>query len=94
LEKHAWKADFNQCSGRQLARSLVAAERRLSGESEAPFVLIGHSKLFTRWNERSLRPLLAFVREHPDRFGFATLNDFGQRLPVAKHGPGAIAVLN
>jgi hypothetical protein len=80
FQKHAWKADFNQCSGRQLVRSLIAAEKLVAPEEHAPFVLIGHSKLFTRWNERSLRPLLAFVRKHPNRFGFSTLSQFGERL--------------
>jgi hypothetical protein len=38
-------------------------------------VLIGHSKLFTRFNERSLEPFLRFVAERSDRFRFGT---FGQ----------------
>ena len=41
-----------------------------------PFVLIGHSKTFTRYNERMLAPFLAFVAKHPDRFRFGTFRDF------------------
>jgi hypothetical protein len=69
--KHAWKADFNQCTGRQLIRALKRAEERhgKSG-SERTFVLIGHSKLFNRINERSLRPFLAYVSARHDRFAF------------------------
>jgi hypothetical protein len=39
-------------------------------------VLIGHSKTFTGHNERSLRPFLEFVAEHPERFTFGTFADF------------------
>lgn len=71
--RHAWKADFNQCSGRQLIRALERAERTSRGVAyDLPFVLIGHSKLFARFNKRSLQPFLAFVSSHPDRFGFTT----------------------
>ena len=76
--RHAWKADFNQCSGRQLIRALERAEARYGSESaDLPFVLIGHSKLFTRFNEWSLRPFLSFVASQPQRFGFGTFSDFG-----------------
>lgn len=90
--KHAWKADFNQCSGGQLKRALERAEAEHgSGSVPLPFVLIGHSKLFTRLNEWSLRSLLRFVLKHPGRFGFATFADFdladlvrsGSRRPTA-----------
>jgi peptidoglycan/xylan/chitin deacetylase (PgdA/CDA1 family) len=73
--RHAWKADFNQCTGGQLTQALRRAEKRhqLPG-CDLPFVLIGHSKLFTRMNERSLRPFLAYVAGNPSRFGFATFD--------------------
>lgn len=79
FRKHAWKADFNQCTGRQLVRALKRAERtHVNGDDALPFVLIGHSKLFTRANEASLEAFLAFIRDHPDRFGFGTYADFGE----------------
>jgi hypothetical protein len=75
--KHAWKADFNQCTGGQLIRALQRAEARYAWmASNLPFVLIGHSKLFTPANERCLRSFLEFVAREKTRFGFATFNDF------------------
>jgi hypothetical protein len=70
--RHAWKADFNQCAGRQLIEALNRASRNHDcGESQVlPFVLIGHSKLFTRSNERSLKPFLKHVIRNPGRFQF------------------------
>jgi hypothetical protein len=86
LKKHAWKADFNQCSGRQLIRGLQNAEGEAEAVQTCPFVLIGHSKLFTRWNALSLRPLLRFVKANPDRFGFGTFRHFGNRIPDLAFG--------
>lgn len=74
--KHAWKADFNQCSGKQLIAGLQRAEALVPPDARAPFVLIGHSKLFTRWNARSLRPLLRCVRQHANRFNFGLFESF------------------
>jgi len=77
VQRHAWKADFNQCTGRQLTGALRRAERQCAGAAgDIPFVLIGHSKLFTRWNERSLRPFLNFVAQNRSRFGYATFSGF------------------
>jgi hypothetical protein len=72
-ERHAWKADFNQCSGKQLIRALerAATVHNVKGES-LPFVLIGHSKLLTRYNEHSLEPFLRHVAQNPARFEFGT----------------------
>jgi hypothetical protein len=77
LGKHPWKLDFNQCTGRQLVAALRRIEARYRGfDGDLPVVLIGHSKIFTAMNERSLEPFLAFVAEHPDRFAFGTFRDF------------------
>jgi hypothetical protein len=85
LGKHAWKADFNQCSGRQLIRALERAEAVHAGNAAVlPFVLIGHSKLFTGMNERSLKPFLAYVARNSSRFGFGTFGEFNLR----DFGPG------
>lgn len=80
VQTHAWKADFNQCDGRQLVGALRRAERSLNGQSElqVPFVLIGHSKLFTKANEGALRPFLAHIQENPDRYTFGTLQGMGR----------------
>ena len=75
LQKHAWKADFNQCGGKQLINALHRASSRydLRKDVMLPFVLIGHSKLFTIRNERNLTPFLAHCAVHPDKYGFDTL---------------------
>ena len=77
VAQHPWKMDFNQCTGRQLIDGLKRVEARYGHRDvPLPFVLLGHSKTFTRHNERSLRPFLEFVRDHPDRFGWGTFRDF------------------
>jgi hypothetical protein len=70
-QRHSWKADFNQCSGNQLVGALerAAAAHRFAAEL-LPFVLIGHSKLFSRYNEHSLEPFLRHVARNPARFQF------------------------
>jgi hypothetical protein len=73
LSRHAWKADFNQCSGKQLIRALERAEANHQGGA-GTFVLIGHSKLFTKYNQQSIQPFLAFVADHPERFQFLGLS--------------------
>lgn len=72
VRRHAWKADFNQCTGRQLSRALRRASRcsAAQGDQAIPFVLIGHSKLFTVANGRSLRFFLKDVAENPHLFRF------------------------
>jgi hypothetical protein len=83
--RHAWKADFNQCTGMQLVGALArAAAAHEAVGCDLPFVLIGHSKLFTRFNERSLRPFLAYVAGRPGRFGFGRYGDFDlQKVPAS-----------
>ncbi|HTY85976.1 MAG TPA: hypothetical protein VMB80_00805 [Candidatus Acidoferrum sp.] len=73
-QPQAWKADFNQCTGRQLIRAIQRAETKVArGEKRAiPFVLIGHSKQFSPANERSLRPFLEYVAVNKSRYRFAT----------------------
>lgn len=77
LRRHPRKADFNQCTGLQLVGALRRAERAHGHRGiPLPFVMIGHSKTFTRINELSLIPLLEYVSRHPDRFGWAGFADF------------------
>ena len=88
LGRHSWKADFNQCSGRQLIGALKRAEANYGTLGIAlPFVLIGHSKLFTRFNEWSLRPFLSYVASRPNRFGFAIFADCATSFPKAVPRP-------
>jgi hypothetical protein len=76
FKKIAWKADFNQCSAGQLVRALHRAEKQVETTKAAPFVLIGHSKLFSRRNEFRIRRLLTFVEKRHHRFSFGTFRDF------------------
>ena len=78
--KQAWKADFNQCSGRQLIRALQRAEKQTSAEEIVPFVLIGHSKLFNKWNEVTLRPFLAFASKNRSCFDFGTFASYTRQM--------------
>ena len=75
--KHAWKADFNQCTGRQLIGALNRASKRhdCGNYGVLPFVLIGHSKLFIRLNQWSVKSFLAYVARDPVRFQFGRLTD-------------------
>jgi hypothetical protein len=80
-KKHAWKADFNQCTGSQLIGALRRAEQRHShARGNLPFVLIGHSKLFNRTNENSLRPFLEYVAGQNRNFKFATFGVFKRQV--------------
>jgi len=75
--KFAWKADLNQCTGRQLIGALRRAEAAVAGTGKTcPFVLIGHSKLYNRLNAFSLDPFLRFAARAPARFSFGTFGDF------------------
>jgi hypothetical protein len=75
-DRHAWKLDFNQCSGRQLIAALERVSKRYDAPDRTlPVVLIGHSKTYTKLNERLLEPFLEHVAGRPDRFRFATFRD-------------------
>jgi len=76
FSKHAWKMDFNQCTGKQLIKGLERAEAKYGHLNiDLPFVLIGHSKLFSKRNEKTLEPFLKYVRKNSDRFVFGTFQD-------------------
>ena len=74
VRRHAWKMDFNQCSGRQLIGALQRIAARY-GDSPHPLpvVLIGHSKLFTRHNEKDLAVFLGHVAGRAADCRFSTL---------------------
>ncbi|MCU0691101.1 MAG: hypothetical protein MUF54_06855, partial [Polyangiaceae bacterium] len=91
VQRYPWKADFNQCEGRQLIGALRRADARYCHiQPDLPFVLIGHSKTFTRYNAWSLRPFLAFVQANPHRFGFGTFSNLdieAFRVPLGERPP-------
>ena len=73
--KYARKGDINQCSGRQLIHMLIRAEKIYGGATaDFPLVFIGHSKLFTHFNGRSLKKFLSFAAKFPKKFCFTTLS--------------------
>ena len=63
--------------------------RRLNAHlaSALPFVLIGHSKLFSRVNEWALRPFLNHVSARQDRCCFDTPGYQRGRLPMTQPTP-------
>lgn len=80
LEKQTWKADFNQCTGRQLIKTLQYVQAKYRGFSSGiPFVLIGHSKLCNWLNLKSIKVLLEFIKNNEDKFIFSTLSNFGSQ---------------
>jgi hypothetical protein len=82
LTGHPWKADFNQCTGRQLIGAVDRAGRLVDGKSSglAPFVLIGHSKLFTPANERGLERFLRYAASRKQEMRFATFGEASDSL--------------
>jgi len=87
FKKNAWKMDFNQCTGKQLIKGLLNAEKQYGQFTyNLPFVLIGHSKIFTRSNEKSLRSFLEFIVDNNDRFSFGTFKDINlEKFNVRKN---------
>ena len=77
--RYPWKADFNQCSARQLTHALKRLSLRHERSVElVPFVTIGHSKLYTRYNERNFEEFLKFVSGQPARYRYCLYRDFLQ----------------
>lgn len=74
MHRHAWKADFNQCTGKQLIHALQRVEAAAKGRP-IPMVTIGHSKLFDEANDQSLRPFLAFIGGRPQQYQFGCFQD-------------------
>lgn len=72
----AWKMDINQATGSQLIGAIKRIQAKYGKvDGDIPIVLIGHSKSFLRFNERTLEPFLKYVTEHSDKFEFATFGD-------------------
>lgn len=61
--KSPWKMDFNQATSRQLIRAFERIQDRSSRtEMEVvDIVLIGHSKSFIPYNEKTLEPFLKYI---------------------------------
>lgn len=63
------KMDFNQVNGKGLVRMMKNIMRRAKREQieNLDIVLIGHSKTFVPYNEKTLRPFLQWLKQHPSR---------------------------
>ena len=55
------KMDFNQVSSRGLKRMMRNVMRRSADKAQVDVVLIGHSKTFVPYNEKTLEPFLKWV---------------------------------
>jgi len=76
-KRHAWKMDFNQCTGKQLIGALRRIEAKYGHlDLDLPVVLIGHSKLFNQANGRSLKTFLEYIYNDSQKYYFATFGDF------------------
>ncbi|GJM28806.1 MAG: hypothetical protein DHS20C17_14410 [Cyclobacteriaceae bacterium] len=76
-KKHAWKLDFNQCTGKQMIKALERIEKKYEHlDCDIPVVSIGHSKLFTAQNSRSLESFLKYVANEQSKYYFATFDEF------------------
>ena len=67
--KSPLKMDFNQVNSRGLIRMMKNIMRRAKREQieNLDIVLIGHSKTFVPYNEKTLRPFLQWLEQHPSR---------------------------
>ena len=65
--KSPLKMDFNQVNARGLKRMMKNIMRRAKREhlGHVDVILIGHSKTFVPYNEKTLRPFLQWLEQHP-----------------------------
>ncbi len=76
IEKHAWKLDFNQATASQLINALKRIEKNYNNTATPiPIVLIGHSKSFIKYNEKTIVPFLKYIKSKPELFSFALFKD-------------------
>jgi hypothetical protein len=76
IKKHAWKLDLNQASGRQLINAVKRIENEYSNYNmDLPIVLIGHSKSFIKYNEKSLTPFMKYTANKSESFQFGIFKD-------------------
>jgi len=74
--KHAWKLDLNQASGRQLINAVKRIEKKFGDYNfDIPIVLIGHSKSFVKHNEKTMEQFLKYISNSPDKFRFSVFNE-------------------
>ena len=63
FKKSPWKLDFNQASGYQLINAVKRIHKHIhEKDPENEVVLIGHSKTFVKYNERTLEQFLKWTK--------------------------------
>jgi len=63
FRKSAWKLDFNQASGQQMIAALKRIQRVDLQKDNIYVVLIGHSKTFVPYNEKTLEKFLKWAKK-------------------------------
>ena len=63
FRKSAWKLDFNQASGQQMISALKRIQKLDLQQDNIPVVLIGHSKTFVPYNEKTLEKFLKWAKK-------------------------------
>ncbi len=66
IHKNPRKYDFNQLSGSQMISCLKRIKRRIRNNENVSIVLIGHSKTFIKYNEKTLEKFLRYVSKQSD----------------------------
>lgn len=66
FRKNPWKFDFNQATGRQMIAAIKRIRKRKVEGACRNVVLIGHSKTFVPYNEKTLECFLRYVSKQAD----------------------------
>ena len=70
FRKNAWKLDFNQANGRQMIAALKRIQKLDIRKNNVSVVLIGHSKTFVPYNEKTLEKFLKWAEKQKNiQFG-------------------------
>lgn len=72
LSKHPWKLDFNQATGTQLIKAVKIIKKNYNDiPFNLPIILIGHSKSFIKYNEKTLMPFLKYIKRNNKEYSFS-----------------------
>jgi len=66
FRKSAWKLDFNQANGQQMISALKRIKKLDIKQNNVAVVLIGHSKTFVPYNEKTLEKFLKWAKKQKD----------------------------
>ena len=70
--KHPRKFDFNQLTAHQMINTLKKVD--INSQEFNYITLIGHSKSFIKYNERTLKCFLMFIHKNRDKYSFSLYN--------------------